>query len=199
MSCYLSHQVLCVCDSLRAVVISERICRGKKIKVLANGSIKGIDADSFRPLKSEEALSTRAALGIPPQEVVLGFVGRVVRDKGLVELAQAWRRLRESFDGMHLLIVGPFEPQDPLPSPTEQFLRTDPSIHLVGWAEDPRPLYAAMDLFVLPSYREGFGNVLLEAAAMELAVVATRIPGCLDAVQDGVTGTLVPPYDSEAL
>jgi lipopolysaccharide/colanic/teichoic acid biosynthesis glycosyltransferase len=98
-----------------------------------------------------------------------------------------------------LLIVGSFESQDPIPAETEVMLREDPRIHLAGRVDDTSNLYAAMDILALPSYREGFGLVAVEAAAMAVPVVATRVPGCIDAVEDGVTGTLVPAYDGVAL
>jgi glycosyltransferase involved in cell wall biosynthesis len=140
----------------------------------------------------------RARLGISPDAAVLGFVGRLVRDKGIAELAAAWGMLRDEFPGAHLVLVGPEEPQDPVPPGTMELLRQDPRVHLVGPA-DSAPWYAAMDVLLFPSYREGFPNVPLEAAAMGLPVVATRIPGCVDAVADGETGTLVPPRDAGAL
>jgi glycosyltransferase involved in cell wall biosynthesis len=130
---------------------------------------------------------------------VIGFVGRVVRDKGLIELAQAWRVLVEEYPSLHLLVAGPFEPQDPIPPDVEATLRNDPRIHLAGMVHDMPSIYRALDLLVLPTYREGFGTALLEAAAMGLPVVATRIPGCVDAVRDGETGLLVPVHDVEAL
>jgi glycosyltransferase involved in cell wall biosynthesis len=125
-----------------------------------------------------------------------------VRDKGLVELAAAWQRLRGEFPQLHWLLVGPLEPQDPLPPATMAALADDPRVHLAGQEleMDNMPAwYGAMDLVALPSYREGFGVVLLEAAAMGLPAVATQIPGCRDAVKDGETGTLVPPRDAPAL
>ena len=94
---------------------------------------------------------------------------------------------------------GHFEPQDPLPSNVECILRRTQRIHLAGQIEDPSTLYTTMDIVVLPSYREGLGLVALEAASMALPVVATKIPGCVDAVMDGQTGTLVPPRDAWAL
>jgi glycosyltransferase involved in cell wall biosynthesis len=202
VACALAHQVLCVSRSVREVVIAERLCPPDKIKVLRGGSVNGVDAaQAFNParLPAGVALEARARHGIPADALVAGFVGRVVRDKGLAELVRAWQGLREEFPGLHLLIVGPFEPQDPLPAGVEAVLRGDPRIHLTGEVWDVPPLYAAMDLVVLPTYREGFGIVAIEAAALGLPVVATRIPGCVDAVQDGVTGTLVPVRDGGAL
>jgi glycosyltransferase involved in cell wall biosynthesis len=130
---------------------------------------------------------------------VIGFLGRIVRDKGLIELAQAWQILRKEYENIHLLIVGQFEPQDPLPAGTEASLKSDPTIHFAGFVDKVVDLYQAMDILVLPTYREGFPVVPLEAAAMELPVVATCIPGCVEAVENGVTGVLVPPYDAMAL
>src|SRR6185369_18006202 len=128
-----------------------------------------------------------------------GFVGRVVRDKGIIELAEAWQVVRRRCAGARLLIVGPFDDTDPVPPRTMALLREDPSVTLVGPDWEVGPYMAAMDLLVLPTHREGLGNVLLEAGAMERPVVATRITGCVDAVVDGSTGTLVPPKDPAAL
>ena len=131
--------------------------------------------------------------------LVIGYVGRIVRDKGLVELVEAWKTLRDQYPLLHMLVLVHFEPQDPVPSDVECILRGAERIHLAGQLEDPSALYAIMDIVVLPSYREGLPLVPLEAAAMALPVVATRIPGCVDAVVDGQTGTLVPPHDAWAL
>jgi glycosyltransferase involved in cell wall biosynthesis len=161
-----------------------------------------VDSDGrFNPdrLDVEARIATRRRLNLPSNAVVVGFVGRIVRDKGIVELAEAWQRLRDRHPEARLLLVGPFEPQDPIPSATERLLREDPRVCLVGLDWNTAPLYAAMDVVVLPTYREGFPNVPLEAGAMGLPVVATTVPGCVDAVVDGVTGTLVAPQDAEGL
>jgi glycosyltransferase involved in cell wall biosynthesis len=202
VSCRLAHQVLCVSHSLQEEAMAARLCPPHKIKVLLAGSINGVDAArafNRKRMRPDERDAVRTRYGIPRDALVAGFVGRVVRDKGLAELVEAWKSLRDKFPALHLLIVGPFEPQDPIPEDAEKVLRCDPCVHLAGYVSDTPPLYAAMDLVVLPTYREGFGLVAIEAAAMELPVVATRIPGCTDAVQDGVTGTLVPVRDGPAL
>jgi len=202
VSCFLSHKIFCVSSSIRDVTIEEGLCPASKADVLLNGSINGVDAmGRFNPAVSgeQDRMKVRRKYEIPDEANVVGYVGRVVYDKGLVELAQAWEILREEFKDLHLLIVGPFEPQDPLPPSVYQLLHSEDRIHLTGHLDDIPPLYAAMDIFVLPSHREGFGLAASEASAMELPVVATRIPGCVDAVQDGVTGTLVAPCDGKAL
>jgi glycosyltransferase involved in cell wall biosynthesis len=202
ISCLFAHQVLCVSHSIREVAIRERLCAPAKIKVLREGSINGIDAEEkFRPARDGDRArkSVREEYGIGEDALVIGFIGRMVRDKGLSELVHAWKLLREEYPGAHLLVVGPYEPQDPIPADVNAALIQDPRVYLVGLEWNTRPLYAAMDVFVLPTYREGFPIVPLEAAAMELPVVATSVPGCVDAVRHGVTGTLVPPYDAEAL
>jgi glycosyltransferase involved in cell wall biosynthesis len=122
--------------------------------------------------------------------MVVAFIGRLVRHKGLVELCGAWTSLRSVHPGVHLLIVGQPEPQDPVPQETLEVFRGDPRVHLTGLCEEMPTLYAAADLVVLPSYYEGFPTVLLEAAAMSLPVVASAIPGNMDAVRDNETGSL---------
>ncbi len=197
----LAHQVICVSASLREVAIAEGLCPPEKIKVLEHGSIDGVEGDRFNPARvsTESAQRVRARYQIPQDALVMGFVGRIVRDKGLIELAQSWRVLREECPSLHLLVAGPFESQDPIPADVEAMLRRDPRIHLAGMVYDMPSVYRTLDLLVLPTYREGFPAALLEAAAMEVPVIATRIPGCVDAVRDGETGLLVPVRDAEAL
>jgi glycosyltransferase involved in cell wall biosynthesis len=204
VSCRLAHQVFCVSSSLRAVALAEGLGGPEKLAVLLNGTINGVDAEgAFNParLPPNTREAVRGRYGIPTGAPVVGFVGRLARDKGVAELAGAWKGLRAEYPDLHLLVVGPPEPHDRPPAEVEQLLHGDGRVH---WTDEveiaymPR-FYRAMDVLALPTYREGFGTVLLEAAAMELPVVATRIPGCVDAVRDGETGTLVPARDAGAL
>jgi len=207
IACALAAQVICVSDSIRELLIEHGLCRANKAKVLLSGSSNGIDAQKlFNPANLDDQLrrSTRERYDIDDQALVLGFVGRIARDKGIVELVDAWRVLREEFANLHLVVVGPMENIDPIPADVENVLRTDPRVHLTGYMratsiEELPALYDLMDVLAFPSYREGFGAVSIEAGAMNVPVVTTRIPGCIDAVVDGETGTLIPPRDAEAL
>jgi glycosyltransferase involved in cell wall biosynthesis len=194
VACLLANRVLCVSHSIQAVSIALKLCSSQKSKVLWNGSVNGIDAiEKFNPTRipASKRQAIRQQFAIPDNDFVLGYAGRIVNDKGITELVLAWQKLRERFEHLHLLMVGAFEPQDAIAPEIEAILRQDPRIHLAGETWEIAPFYAVMDLLVLPSYREGLGTVLLEAAAMELPTVASRIPGCIDAVQDGITGTFV--------
>jgi len=202
ISCLLASEIVPVGPSLRRMGIAEGLASPAKMKVLGKGTINGVDAlVRFNPFLHApfEGRAVRLAHGIPPEARVIGFVGRIVQDKGLEDLVKAWTRVREEYRDLHLLIVGAFEPQDPISRSSEDLLRSDPRVHLTGNVDSTRPMYGAMQIVVLPTYREGFPTVPLEAAAMGLPVIATRVTGCVDAVLDGVTGTLVPARDDDQL
>jgi glycosyltransferase involved in cell wall biosynthesis len=201
LECLLADRVWTDSLSIREYVTRHRLCSGEKSVVLGNGSVNGVDAERvFSPSLSDSRTrrEIRARLGIPQESVVLGYVGRIVIDKGLHELAEAWRALSSFRSDLHLLLLGSWE-GGPLPPEDEHLFRTDPRIHLAGWRTEVPAYLAAMDIFVMPSYREGFGITNIEASAMELPIVSTRIPGCVDSVKDGVTGTLVPAGDVDSL
>jgi glycosyltransferase involved in cell wall biosynthesis len=108
--------------------------------------------------------------------------------------------LRDAHPSLHLVLAGRIEAEeDAIPRDVVARLLADPRVHLPGAVRDMPRLYAACDVVALPTYREGFPNVALEAAAMALPIVATAVPGCVDAVVEGETGTLVPPRDPAAL
>jgi glycosyltransferase involved in cell wall biosynthesis len=195
----LAHRVLCVSQSVAAAAAGEGVVAPGRARVLGAGSINGVDATRFRPADRESRRAARAALGLPPDARVIGFVGRLGRDKGIAELAAAWGTIREQLPDVRLLLVGPDEPNDPPPPGVIPALRSDPRVLAPGVDWDTPKYYRAMDIVALPTYREGFPVVPLEAAAMGLPVVATRVTGCVDAVVDGVTGTLVAPRDAAAL
>ena len=175
-----------------------------RLRVLGNGSSNGVDAGTrFNPstVEASDIADLRRELKIPDDCKVIGFVGRIVNGKGIVELEGAWRKLQKQSPEVYLMMIGPTEPQDPVPADVIGSIRRDPRIIHVDYVpNDKMPLYyALMDHLVLPTYSEGFPNVALEAAAMERPTIATKVSGCVDAVVDGVTGLIVPARDSDSL
>ena len=197
----LSSRTICVSRSLRELALRDRIAREDQITVLGHGG-HGIDCQhQFNPRRysRQDRFELRRRYGIPHDAIVLGFVGRLVRDKGIDELAAAWRGLRKECSQLHLLLVGKRESNHGMGNHVWSTFDGDPRVHEIGENWETPPLYNAMDVVSLPSYREGLPKVPLEAAAMSLPVVATRIAGCVDAVNHGQTGVLVPPRDASAL
>jgi glycosyltransferase involved in cell wall biosynthesis len=202
VSCGAATHVLCVSHSLKRVALELKLVRPEKIEVLLQGSGNGVDSggrfDRLRlPAGTREKL--RAELRVEDDALVFGFVGRLVVDKGIRELAAAWPAVRAQFPRARLVLVGEWEEKDQVPASVRQALAEDPTVRITGFRRDTPELYTAMDVVVLPTYREGFPNVPLEAASMRLPVIATKIPGCEDAVADGQTGVLVRAQDAAEL
>ena len=195
VSCALAHRVISVSQSLLQAAVEQRLVSGQKAFVPGYGSGQGVDAEGeFNPCRQPDRVreSVRGDMGIPHDAKVVGFVGRLAQDKGIEDLASAWSIIKCRRPDARLLLVGPVDHASPPTSRVLDVLGSDPTVHRAETAADIPSVYSAMDMLVLPTYREGFPNVVLEASAMGLPAVASRVVGCLDAVVDGVTGTLVP-------
>lgn len=185
-----SHSVLCNSDSLRNEALALAIAPEKKLCLLGSGSSNGVDVDRFHP----GPCSLRHRLGFSPEAHVVGFVGRLTRDKGLPELIEAFDAILAAKPDAHLLLVGWFDAaEDALGHALRSRIENHPRIHLTGYVADTAPYYQVMDVMVLPTWREGFPNVVLEAAATGIPVVTTLSTGSRDAVVPEVTGLLIPP------
>ena len=178
----------------------------KPLKILGNGNINGIDLDYFNPdLYSEkDSLSIREKLNIGQNDFVFLFVGRLVGDKGINELVKAFSELpRSSNQNIRrniLLLVGPYEDDlDPLLPGTIIEIENNPNIISVGFQKDVRPYFAISDVFVFPSYREGFPNVLLQAGAMGKFSIVTDINGSNEIIENQINGTIIPVRNEIAL
>jgi glycosyltransferase involved in cell wall biosynthesis len=187
--------------SQQSLLIAERVVDASNIRTLGAGSLAGIDLERFSPAKwMTESTAIRCEFGVDESWKVVVFVGRLTRDKGVVELVDAFEQLRKQGIRCKLLLVGPLEQHlDPLPAKTLDVMRSNCDIHHVGYVTQPERYMAVADVLCLPSYREGFGSVILEAAAMAVPAVGTDIVGIRDAVIAGVTGLLVPPKNVPAL
>jgi glycosyltransferase involved in cell wall biosynthesis len=196
MACASAHVVLCNSASLRAEALALRLAPAEKLLVLGEGSSIGVDVERFSPGRSD----VRDKIGIPHEAAVVGFVGRLTRDKGLPELIQAFDRILVAEPAAHLLLVGWFDAaEDALGGELRARILSHPRIHCTGFVSDSAPYYRAMDVMVLPTWREGFPNVVLEASATGIPVVTTQSTGARDAVIPEVTGLLIPPGYPEAI
>jgi glycosyltransferase involved in cell wall biosynthesis len=188
--------VLCNSHSLRAEAISLRLAPETKLKLIGDGSSNGVDVERFSPGPSD----VRERLGLPVNAFILGFVGRLTCDKGLPELMEAFDTILEAEPGTHLLLVGWFDAaEDALSVGLRLRIESHPRVHCTGFVVDTVPYYRAMDLMVLPTRREGFPNVVLEAAACGIPVITTIATGSRDSVVPEVTGLLIPPGYPEAI
>jgi glycosyltransferase involved in cell wall biosynthesis len=169
--------------------------------VVGPGTCNGVDVDRFRASldTQREASDLRRKLGIHQDALVIGFVGRFTRDKGIPELYQAFITLREHHPNLRLLLIGDFEAGDPIAEDVRRAIERNPEVIRTGFVPDAAPYYHLMDMCVLPTYREGFPGVLLEAQAAEIPVITTQATGAIDSVQDGKTGLLVSVGDASAL
>lgn len=185
-----SHVVLCNSDSLRKEALALGVASESKLYLLGDGSSNGVDVERFQPGPS----NLRKRLGLPQVAPVVGFVGRLTRDKGLPELIEAFDAILTARPDAHLLLVGWFDAaEDALSEDLRVRINNNPRIHLTGFVPDTAPYYRVMDVMVLPTWREGFPNVVLEAAATGIPVVTTLSTGSRDAVVPEVTGLLIPP------
>jgi len=191
-----AHAVVCNSESLRTEARSLGLAPSSKLRLVAEGSSNGVDTERFLPGPDRVGRS----LGIPQGVPVVGYVGRLTNDKGIPELLDAFDQLLLSRPNARLLLVGWFdESEDKLSQELRTRIKNHPQIVHTGFVPDTSAYYRALDLLLLPTWREGFPNVALEAAASGIPVIATRTTGARDAVVDGVTGLLVPPGSADVL
>jgi glycosyltransferase involved in cell wall biosynthesis len=201
VACGNAQYVRCVSQSVRERAVQLKLVEEKKSYVVGRGSSNGVDFELFRRTGQRigEARELRQRLEIPQESPVIGFVGRFTRDKGIAELYKAFVEVKNYFPDARLLLLGDFEEGDPVDAAVRRGLETERGVIFAGMVKDTPRYYAAMDVLALPTYREGFPNVPLEAQAAGVPVVTTRVTGAVDSVLDGVTGKLVPAQDADAL
>jgi glycosyltransferase involved in cell wall biosynthesis len=200
LSCACAHRIVCVSPSLRDEAIRLKLCNPGKLLVLGDGSANGVDSKIYSNCPPEnESKQLKLKLNIPLDAPVIGFVGRFTKDKGIAELVTAFCQLRLEFPRLRLLMIGEFEHGDPVEDEIKTLIHQDKDIILAGIVPDVVPYYHIMTIFALPTYREGFPGVLLEAAASGLPVVTTNATGSRDAVLHEKTGIIVKIADVNAL
>lgn len=198
-----AHSVWPNSYGLRDWMIAHRLVSPSKLKVIGYGASNGINTTRFDPVLPEirgKANQLRIENKISAHALVFSFVGRIAKDKGIVELVAAFDRLLADGVDAYIVLLGTFEKEHGGLSTIEiDKIESHPHIHFLGRADDVRPYFSMSDVFVLPSYREGFPNALMEAGSLCVPSIATDINGCNEIIQDGVNGYLVPSKDYNAL
>ncbi len=196
-----AHRVMAISPSLCNVYADMGLAPREKLRVLGHGSSNGVNPKRFLPTPEmhRQAAQLRASWGVTDETPLIGFLGRFVKDKGFTDIIDAFDLVLKDCPKARLLMVGEFESGDPVPDSYVQRIQTDERIIWPGYADEPGAYYLAMDVLAFPTYREGFGNVAIEAGMASKPVVVYNATGAVDTVRDGVTGTVVPLKDHVAL
>lgn len=198
ITCFCATHVIPEGEGVKNDMLNNHITK-KPIRVLGYGNVKGVDMVRFS--KRPEVMEGAAKLKDKRLFSFL-FVGRIVRDKGINELCEAFESLNKRYPNSRLLLVGGFENDiDPISNRAKTIIENNPSVYSEGpkYDDDLLAYYAASDCFVFPSYREGFPNTVLEAGAMDLPCIVTDINGSREIIVEGENGTVIPPMDAGAL
>lgn len=188
---FCATKVVCVSPSVQKRSIEDKLAPAKKQIILGHGTCNGVDTQyQFNPANTnqDKVKKIGAEYGITDDDFVIGYSGRLVRDKGIIELVRAFDKLQNA-DKCKLLLVGMFEERDALPQDVQERIMNDKRIIFTGFINGGMEYYyALMDVYVLASYREGFPTGVLEAQSMSKPVITTRVTGCCDSIIEGKTG-----------
>jgi len=201
LTCACASEVICVSQGLRQTLIDNKICSPNKARVIHHGSASGLDLGKFNPESNElQGSLVRTKLGIDPNDFVFIFAGRLVVDKGIIELINSFVKLNTINKNTHIVLIG-WLPDKNTPDLTEKIkvINSHSNIHYLGLQKDIRPYLQSANALVLPTYREGFGMVLVEAGALGIPCIATNVTGCNEIIIDRKNGELIPPRNEQAL
>lgn len=189
---WLATDIVCVSLSVFRESAREHLNPVRKQRILFKGTCNGIETGRFcqEAVCLDRVKELRECYSIRSSSIVIGFSGRLVKDKGIIELVEAFQLLQAKYTDVVLLLVGMLEERNALPEDTVEKIKRDPRIIYTGYVDNRQieNYYALMDIFVLPSYREGFPTSVLEASSMQLPVITTRVTGCVDAIIENETG-----------
>jgi glycosyltransferase involved in cell wall biosynthesis len=198
--CFLSTNITPDSHGNVRFAIQEQLCTKSKIGVIWNGSANGVNIDRFDPERLVGQRNVlRKAFCIPKDAFLFGTIAAIVRDKGINELVLAFERIAVKVESAYLLIIGRPTEKDPVEKRVSDIIANHKRIVNIGWQSEPEKFLASLDAFVLPTYREGFGVVNVEASSMALPVISTRVPGPNESIVNGKTGILVAPKNISQL
>lgn len=188
--------------AMQDIILDEKFCSQEKLTVIGNGSSNGIDTEHYdrKNVPQEEINKLKQLFNIEPEDTVFLFIGRIVKDKGINELVEAFNDINKMHTNTKLIIVGPHEKLlDPIDAKTELIIKNNKNIYETGMVEDIRPYVAISHIFTFPSYREGFPNAVLQACCMDTPCIVTDINGCNEIISNNFNGLIIPTKNSTAL
>lgn len=199
--CFCATEIIPEGNGVKNDLIKNNITK-KDLDVLGNGNVNGIDLNYFSQDDQliQESQNLKNKLSISEDDFIFTFIGRLVEDKGIIELLDAFQNLTDYKTKIHLIIAGTFEDnfKDFNLKIKKKFERNQ-NIHWIGFVEDIRPVLIATKVLVLPSYREGFPNVVLQAGAMDVPCIVSNINGCNEIIIEEINGLIVPAKDTALL
>ena len=188
LAMFCATDIIAISESLKDKIVELGLEKKEHIKVLGHGSSNGINLDNFTKDKTIISYELKEKLA---DHFVIGYVGRIVKDKGIHEIIEAFKIIQKNYNKVKLLIVGPIEKDDSISEEDYQYLQNNLNIIMTGHVNDTVNYYNHMDVLVFPTYREGFGNVSIEAQAVEVPVIVNNVTGAKDTLINNVTGYLV--------
>lgn len=200
IACLLATEVICISPSLLKEAKSKGLIKNKGLLFL-KGSSNGIDMKRYPLIEEieEEIYDLKAKIGFGENDFVLGFVGRITKDKGIKELLNSFLILQQEYDDIKLLILGGKDEDSEFVRKVILELNNNKSIFYLGYVNQPQRYYYLMDLLIFPTYREGFGNVSIQAQAAKVPVIATNVTGARDTIIDNITGLLIEPFSEDEI
>ncbi len=194
LTCFFATDIYAVSFGVKESLLQDKITN-KDIQVIGNGSVNGINAEYYRRDHGDLIEDNQ----YDDSNFVFGFVGRLVRDKGINELVECFLNINNKHANTRLLLVGDFESLDPVSKTVKEEIENNPNIYFAGFQSDIRPWLKKMSVFVFPSYREGFGVSLMEALAMQVPAISSNIIGCNEIIEDRKNGLLIEPRNASSL
>lgn len=190
----LAHLVVNVSKDIENIAIKDKLNAEHKNILLGKGTCNGVDSiEQFNPqtYSEQEVTALKQKYHISEEDFVVGFVGRLVKDKGIDGLIEAWKILSLKYKNIKLLLVGPLEERDAVKEENKNYILHNESVIFTDYIKNTAIFYKLMNVFILPTYREGFPTVVLEASSMELPIIITKATGCKEAIMENETGIFI--------
>ncbi|WP_031548028.1 glycosyltransferase family 4 protein [Salinicoccus luteus] len=201
ITCLLSTHVIVISDSLEEEMVGRNLVDREKVVRIGKGSVNGIDMQRYSPdaIDADRLKWMKADLDIKPSDFIIGYMGRITRDKGTNELVEAFTKLSQRYDNIKLLLIGDIEEGDPIRPENIETIHSHERIIHCAYTTEPEYYYSMMHVFAFPTYREGFGTVSIEAQAMRVPVIGFNSTGVKDTIVDNRTGLVVWNNDTAGL